>query len=483
VNPDGDPALLTILGARAEIDAGRLSAVELTEAVLARTQRLNPTLNAYLHIDAGGALEQARAADSRRYDQPLSGIPVCIKDMIDVAGLPTTAGAARWRRAPGQDAFAVARLRAAGAILIGKGHTNEFAYGIDGQNPHWGNCRNPYDPARMSGGSSSGPAVATAAGMALAGLGTDTTGSIRVPASLCGLIGIRPTLGAVPLDGVVPLAWSYDTVGPLARCVQDAALLLEILTDGEPPHPDVPASHRARPRPSPKRPLLGLRLGLVEQLLAVSEPYVETGVIRVAAQFESLGAEIVPIRFELLDHAAAIHQIVQHAEAARIHAPWFKAQQSYYSDAVRTRLEAGGLLPAGAYLAAQQARQLLIEEFTGMMRGLDAMLAPCTPIVAPPHDVEEVSIRGATHPLRVALLACVVAPSELACPVIATPIGRHQGLPYGMQIIGRPWSEALLLRVAAAAEQMLVEDRLAGPVGADGVHRVSRMSEKRHTPP
>jgi len=452
VSPDSDPALLTIVEAGREIRARRLSAVELTEAVLARAQWLNPRLNAYLRLDADGALAQARAADRRRDHPALLGIPVCIKDVIDVAGLPTTAGAAGWLRSPQRDATAVARLRAAGAVVIGKGHTNEFAYGIDGQNPHWGNCANPYDPGRVCGGSSSGPAVSTAAGMALAGLGTDTTGSLRVPASLCGLVGIRPTPGEVPLDGVVPLAWSYDTVGPLARCVSDAALLLEVLADGPQADRGVCAERRANPALRPDHPLDGVRLGVLEQLLEISESYVEAGLVQAAKHLERLGADVQPVRLELLHHAGAIHHLVQHAEAARIHMPWFEAQQPRYSDQVRTRLEAGRLLPAAVYLAAQQARRRLIEEVAVKMRGLDAMLAPSTPMVAPPQNVETVTIRGATHPLRAALLSCVLAPSELACPVLSTPIGHHQGLPYGMQIIGRPFSESLLLRIAAASE-------------------------------
>jgi aspartyl-tRNA(Asn)/glutamyl-tRNA(Gln) amidotransferase subunit A len=453
LNGDLDPALLTIVEARREIQSGRLSAVELTAAVLARVERLNPSLNAYLHVDAERALAEAKAAERGRDDLALGGVPICVKDVIDVAGFPTTAGAREWRRAPRRDAHAVARLRAAGAIVIGKGHTNEFAYGIDGQNPHWGNCHNPYDLARISGGSSSGPAVAAAAGMALGGLGTDTTGSLRVPASFCGLVGVRPTLGWIPLDGVVPLAWSYDTVGPLARCVEDAMLLLDVLTDGRDRDSGIAPPPGTDPAAAPNNQLLGLRLGLIEQLMEDSEPYVAAGLIEAAMQLESQGAEIVPIRFELLHHAGAIHQIVQHAEAARAHSPWFETQQPHYGDQVRTRLEAGRLLPASTYLAAQQARRLLIEEVAAKMSGLDAMFAPSTPLAAPPQDAREVTIRGVARDTRAALLTCVLPPSQLACPVISAPIGRHQGLPCGVQIIGRPFSEALLFRVAMACEQ------------------------------
>jgi aspartyl-tRNA(Asn)/glutamyl-tRNA(Gln) amidotransferase subunit A len=431
---------MTVGQARQELRARRLSARELTETVLAQVERLNPRLRAYLHVDAEGPLEQARAADGPRRDLPLAGIPVCVKDVINVAGMPTTAGAARWRRSPDRDALAVSRLRDAGAVVIGKGHTNEFAYGIDGQNPHWGNCCNPYDLKRLCGGSSSGPAVAAASGMALAGLGTDTSGSLRAPASFCGLIGLRPTLGAVPRDGVVPLAWSYDTVGPLTTCVEDAALLLAVLT----------ADHT----PATVEPTVrGLRLGLLEQHLELVEPYVAEGVTRAAEGLEARGARIEPLRLRLLDRAPAIHYVVQHVEAARIHRPWFDWQRDHYSDPVRTRLEVGRLLPASAYLAAQQARRLLIDEVASSMRGLDACLAPTMPLVAPEQGLSAVTIRGARHPLRPALLTCVLLPSQLTCPAISLPVGEHEGLPYGMQVFGRPFSEGLLLRIAAACER------------------------------
>jgi aspartyl-tRNA(Asn)/glutamyl-tRNA(Gln) amidotransferase subunit A len=448
VSSSGDPALLTVVEARREIRAKRLSATELTEATLARATRLNPSLGAFLHLDVEGALADARAADARGDDPPLLGIPLCVKDMIDVAGMPTTAGAARWHRMPERDAGAVAALRSAGAIVIGKGNTNEFAYGIDGRNPHRGNCHNPYDLTRLSGGSSSGPAVATAAAMALAGVGTDTTGSIRVPASLCGLVGLRPTLGRVPRDGVVPLAWSYDAVGPLTRSVEDAALLLEVLSG--------PEERFARARDATQGNgdgLRGLRLGLVEQLDAVAEPYVAAGIAESALQLEAQGAAIVPVRFELLRHANAIHQIVQHAEAAQVHKPWFDEQRDYYGEPVRLRLEVGRLVPSSTYLGAQQARRLLIEEVAAKMQDLDALLAPTTPLVAPSQDIDEVVIRGHRQGLRPALLACVLPPSQLGYPVISVPVGNHDGLPYGMQIIGRPFCEALLLRIASVCER------------------------------
>jgi aspartyl-tRNA(Asn)/glutamyl-tRNA(Gln) amidotransferase subunit A len=463
----GELSLLTIADARAELAARRISAVELTEAVLQRIEELDGVLNAYLHVDADGALAQARAADREPTGGPLEGVPVCVKDVIHVAGLPTTAGAAGWRRAPTQDAGAVARLRAAGAVIVGKGNTNEFAYGVDGRNPHHGDCCNPHDPVRVSGGSSAGPAVATAAGMALGGLGTDTTGSIRVPASLCGLVGVRPTVGRVSRAGVVPLSWSYDTVGPLARTVEDAAILLGVLAGHDPGDPV--SSDRPVPdyRPAPDADVSGLRLGLAEDLIGLSEPEVAARVRETARLLSSLGAEIVELRFERLRDAPAIHRVVQIAEPAQVHAPWFDEQRDRYAEPVRRLLEAGFLIPATRYLAAQQARRLLIDDVTSTMAGVDAFLAPATPVTAPPRDASAVVVRGQSRDLTAALLSCVLPISQLGWPALSVPIGSDDGMPFGLQLVGHPYDEPLLLRIAAVIERSLrwPERRPAEPIG------------------
>jgi aspartyl-tRNA(Asn)/glutamyl-tRNA(Gln) amidotransferase subunit A len=459
-----DLGTLTVAGARRELAEGRLSAVELAEAVLARVER-HRDLNAYLHVDADGLREQARAADRRREPAgPLHGIPLCIKDVVDVAGLPTTAGGAGWRRRPQHDAGAVARLRTAGALVVGKGNTNEFAYGIDGLNPHHGDGRNPHDPARMSGGSSSGPAIATAAGMALAGLGTDTSGSIRVPASLCGLVGIRPTVGRVSRAGVIPLAWTYDVVGPLARTVQDAAILLGVLAGHDPADPVASAAAVPAYDPGPRADVRGLRLGLATDLIDLADPPVAEGVRSAAARLAALGAEVVERRTGLLPHANAVHRLIQMAEASQVHAPWFEEQRDRYAPGVRDRLEAGFLIPATRYLAAQQLRRRLIEGVEEAMAGLDALLAPSTAAVAPRRDATEVVVRGEALAPRAALLACAIPVSQLGWPAVSVPAGVHDGLPFGLQIIGRAFAEDLVLRIAAVAEQAVpwTERRPAG---------------------
>ncbi|MBS1894466.1 MAG: amidase [Actinobacteria bacterium] len=413
------------------------------EAAIAATERLNPTLNAYLHLDLEGA--RAEAAEAAAIDAaggragPLAGMPICVKDIVDVDGMPTTAGAAEWVRRPAEDANVVARLRAAGAAIVGKGNTNEFACGIDGRNPHKGDCRNPWDPTRLSGGSSSGPAAAVAAGMAGGAVGSDTSGSIRVPAALCGVVGIRPTRGLVATEGVVPLAWSLDSVGPLAPDVATAALLLDVLA-GRPPEP--------APRPE----VAALRLGVATTLMGLAEEPVADALDAAVRGLRDAGAEIVDRTLPDLDRATAIHRIVQACEVAAVHAPWFERQRDRYAPGVRARIEAGYALSAEAYLRAQRHRRLFTRAFAGAMDGLDAILAPASPILTPPIEAEEVTIGGERRPVREALLSCVSPLSQLDCPMVAVPAGMREGLPVGLQIIGRPGSEALLLRIAAAVE-------------------------------
>ena len=335
--------------------------------------------------------------------------------------------------------------------MVGKGNTNEFAYGIDGRNPHFGDARNPHDHSRITGGSSSGPAAAVAAGLALGAVGTDTSGSLRVPASLCGIVGLRPTRRRVSREGVVALAWSYDAVGPMARTAADAALLLEAMS-GAPVEPAEPLSSG---RAAVGRPLEGRRIGIVEELMeGACEPYVAVGVRAALATMSELGATLVPVAFERLRLGGTIHRIVQMVEAAAIHAPWFAEHAPHYASDVRARLETGRLMPGHVYLRAQRARRLLVEELHDVMdrERLDALAAPTTPAVAPPRDAETLRVAGRDVPLRRALVSLVVAVTESGGPVLALPVGTHDGLPFGMQLAGRDGGEGVLLQVAGAYE-------------------------------
>jgi aspartyl-tRNA(Asn)/glutamyl-tRNA(Gln) amidotransferase subunit A len=419
---------------RAEIE----SPSDRVEFTLARVEQLNPTLNAYLHLDPDGARAAVDSAPVRDAEPVLAGMPICVKDIVDVAGMPTTAGGAEWIRHPEADATVVARLRAAGAIVIGKGNTNEFACGIDGRNPHKGDCRNPYDRTRLSGGSSSGPAAAVASGMAVAAIGTDTSGSIRVPAALCGVVGIRPTRGLLPSDGVVPLAWSLDAVGSIARDVPEASLVLDVMAGRE----------RSTPRPEVR----GLRLGLATELLDRCEEPVAEAIEAAVEVLREEGAEVVDLALPDLERANAIHRIVQACEVATAHAAWFERQRDLYAPEVRARIEPGYRLGAKVYLRAQRHRRLYTRAFAATMAGLDAVLAPSSPILAPPIEAEEVTIRGERRRARPALLSCAMPFSLLDCPAVSVPIGLREGLPVGLQVLGRPHSEELLLRVAMTAE-------------------------------
>jgi len=429
---------------------------ERVEAAIEATERLNPRLNAYLHLDLEGTRAEAAEVEAIEIahggpdpSRPLAGMPICVKDIVDVAGMPTTAGGAEWVRHPDRDATVVARLKAAGAVVVGKGNTNEFACGIDGRNPHKGDCRNPWDPTRLTGGSSSGPAAAVAAGMAEGGVGTDTSGSIRVPAALCGVVGIRPTRGLVPTEGVVPLAWSLDAIGPLARDVAGAALLLDVFA-GRPASPAPPAA------------VAGMRLGLATELLAICEEPVAEAIGLAVAALREAGAEIVEVALPDLGRAKAIHRIVQCCEVAAAHARWFERQRDLYAPGVRARIEPGYALGAEAYLRAQRHRRLYTREFAAAMDGLDALLAPSAPVLAPPLDADEVTIRGARHPARAALLSCAMPFSQLDGPAVSVPIGHRAGLPVGLQVIGHPQAEATLLRVASAAEWSAGPNRVPG---------------------
>ncbi len=428
------------------------SAGARVEAAIVATERLNPPLNAYLHLDPEGA--RAVAAEQDAIDaargveagpdpaRPLAGMPVCIKDIVDVAGMPTTAGGDGWLRRPDADATVVARLRAAGAVVIGKGNTNEFACGIDGRNPHKGDCRNPYDQGRLSGGSSSGPAASVAAGMAEGSVGTDTSGSIRLPAALCGVVGIRPTRGLVPAEGVVPLAWSLDAVGPLAGDVATAASLLDVMAG----RPQAPA-----PRPE----VAGLRLGLEGSMLDLCEEPVVEAIGETATALRDSGAEVTDCALPDLKRGIAIHRIIQAVEVAAAHAPWFAAQRDRYAPEVRSRIEPGYHLGAELYLRAQRHRRLFTREFAAAMDGLDAILTPASPVLAPPLEAEEITVRGRRRRVRPALLSCVAPFSQLDCPAISVPVGLRDGLPVGLQLLGRPGTEPLLLQIAAAIEAAL----------------------------
>ncbi|MCL6480151.1 MAG: amidase [Firmicutes bacterium] len=462
------------------IRSRRVSPVELVEAMLARVEHLNPQLQAYLTVTGELARAQARAAEAEirrgRWRGPLHGIPIALKDNIQTGGIRTTAGARFLAEfVPAEDAAVVARLQRAGAVLLGKTNLHEFAYGVTTENPHYGTTRNPWDVHRIAGGSSGGAAAAVAAGLAFASVGTDTGGSIRIPAALCGITGLKPTYGRVSLWGVVPLAPSLDHVGPLARSVEDVAILLGAIAGWDRRDP---ASVR-RPvsdfyaalqgRQSRGKPLRGLRLGLARNFfLAQVQSEVAQSFWAAVEQFAKLGADVVDVHLPRLADAEEAGTTISLAEATWAHqqAGYFPAHAEAYSAEVRKRIELGAEVRAVDYLVARERQRQLQNELAEVFVRVHALLAPTVPVVAPRPGTQVVVLAGREETVRTALLR-FNRPSNLAgCPAVSVPCGFAEGLPVGLQLVGRWWEEAELLRLAHAYQQATGFHRQRPPLDA-----------------
>ena len=442
----------------------KLSPVELTRFLLDRIARLNPRVNAYRTVCDEQALEQAarteKAFPGRRRGKsapdlgPLHGIPISLKDNIYTAGIHTTAGSKILQNfAPLHDAPLVTALKKAGAIILGKTNMHEFAYGATSNNPHYGPVRNPWDETRIAGGSSGGSAAALSAGLCFGSIGTDTGGSIRIPSSLCGVVGLKPGLGRVSAEDVIPLSPTLDSVGPLARTVEDAALLLQpIFRRGANERNLLP---REFPSPRARRAKLGIPK---EFFFDVVSPEVQRAFDRSLDILKRGGASIEEVSLSLLKEVDEAANHIATAEATLYHqqAGWFPDRSADYGEDVRLRLEMGAKVSAVSYLKALQTREEFIAAFHLALQDadVDALVVPTTPMVAPPIGEESTSIRGTLHPTR-GLLLRLTRPANLAgVPAISVPCGlTEEGLPAGLQFIGAVTDEALLLEFACQFEQ------------------------------
>ncbi|MGA2299631.1 MAG: amidase [Candidatus Acidiferrum sp.] len=438
---------------------GKLSPVELTRFLLDRIASLNPRLNAYLTVCEEQALEQVvraesalpgkRRGKSARDLGPLHGIPISLKDNIYTAGIRTTAGSKILHDfVPLHDAPVATALKKAGAIILGKTNMHEFAYGTTSNNPHYGPVRNPWDETRIAGGSSGGSAAALAAGLCYGSIGTDTGGSIRIPASLCGVVGLKPGLGRVSAEDVIPLSPTLDFVGPLARSVEDVALLLHpIFTRGVTERSLLP---RKFPSPRARRAKLGMPK---EFFFDVVSPDVQRAFDHAIRILKKGGASIKEISLPLLPETEDAGNQIAWAEATLYHqqAGWFPDCSADYGEDVRSRLEMGTQVSAVSYLKALQTREKFISAFHLALEDaeVDALVVPTTPIAAPPIGEESTSIGGALHPTR-ALLLRLNRPANLAgVPAISVPCGlTEDGLPVGLQFIAAVTDEPLLLELA-----------------------------------
>jgi aspartyl-tRNA(Asn)/glutamyl-tRNA(Gln) amidotransferase subunit A len=440
-----------------------VSPVELVEAAARRIERLNPVLNAFISLTIDSARREARRAEAEigrgRRRGPLHGIPVSLKDNIALSGVPMTAGSKILARyVPQQDATVARRLRRAGAIVMGKTNLHEFAYGITSENPHYGVVRNPWETTRIVGGSSGGSGAALAAGIGWGSIGTDTGGSIRIPAALCGVVGLKPTFGRVSCYGIVPLSATLDHAGPLATSVTGAAWLLDAVAGRDQRDPNTsaapPAGDHAR---SFRRPLGRVRLGLPrEYFFDGLDAEICSSVESAAKTFEHLGAKIEECRVPNLARWVEAATEIAMVEATHYHesAGYFPGRASEYGDDVRGLLERGAGISAAAYLAAMDLMRAVREGWAKTMAGFDALLAPASPIAATPIGQKTVTIGDEEQTVRAALLR-LARPANLAgAPALALPCGfTGAGLPIGLQLLGAQWSEARLLHIGFAYEQ------------------------------
>ena len=431
---------------------GTLTATALVEACLATIAERDPLLNAFITVLSDDARRQARSLDAelaRGVDRgPLHGIPISLKDIVDLAGAPTTA-ASRLRvgHRAAADARVAAHLRAAGAVVIGKCNLHEFAFGTTGEESAYGPTRNPHAPAHIPGGSSSGSAVSVATGMALASIGTDTGGSIRIPASACGVVGLKPTHDEVSLAGVVPLAPSLDHVGPIARSVGDAALLFRILRDG--PHDRDGASDAARPPVDP-RPRLGVPRRYFLDLL---EPAVGHAFAAAVERLERAGCRIDDVDVPHAADTAPIYLHTQLAEAADHHRTDLDDRPDEYGRGVRLRLELGRYVLAEDYVRAQRGRRMLTAEVDAALADRAALLLPTLPVVPPRLGTEWIAIGETTETTRALTLRLTQLFDVTGHPAISIPCGTAGGLPAGVQLAGRRGETERLLALGAACEE------------------------------
>ena len=414
--------------------------------------RRDAGINAFITTLHTAALAQARAADHLLSQggahHLLCGIPISLKDLIDLAGVPTTA-ASRVRAGviASTDATVVARLRGAGAVFVGKCNLHEFAFGTTNEDSAFGAVKHPLDPERSPGGSSGGSAAGVLAGMSVASIGTDTGGSIRIPAAACGLVGLKPTLGGVPTDGVVPLGTSLDHVGPIARTVDDASILFDALR-GYPHVTDTPIGQDVSPA--------AIRVGIPRAyFLDLLEDGVRAAFDHAVRTLEAAGVVVEEVALPHARLTGPVYLATVLAEAAQYHAPTLEARPGDYTPAVRVRLEMSRYVPAEDYLRAQKGRSVLRAEVDAALSGRQALLLPTLPIVAPRLGVPTVNLGGSTESVRNVTLRLTQLFDLTGHPAISLPCGRGDaGLPVGAQLVGHLRQTRELLRVAGACERL-----------------------------
>ncbi len=427
---------------RAMLQAGQLAGTEPAEACLAVIEAKNPTLNAFAAVNA----QPCSAPEGR-----LANIPIAIKDLIDVAGFRSAAGSPRFfgHEPALKDAFVVEKLREAGAILLGKTNTHEIALGITGINPHTGAVRNPHDPARITGGSSSGSAAAVASGMALGALGTDTGGSIRIPSALCGVAGLKPTFGRTSMRGVLPLSWNLDHIGPIAKTVEDVAILYEVIAgyDARDPNSKAPDAILGAQTDEQNTTLPRRIAFAVGGYIAEADAGVLEAVQAAAQVFKHLGAEVIEVEIPRLREAAQANSTMVVADAAAFHRERLAEHPEWFGTDIRERLEKGRAVTSTEYALARRVQSEMKRYFELFFEEYDLLMLPTTATIA-------ASIDGLNSAAYAPRLTRFTAPFNLTgLPALSIPCGKADGMPVGLQLVAAAWQEAALLKAGMAYEK------------------------------
>jgi Asp-tRNA(Asn)/Glu-tRNA(Gln) amidotransferase A subunit family amidase len=442
---------------------GKISPEEVAQQVIHAIQtsnQTNPPLGAIISSDTTDVMQQAAASTQRWKDnQPLSifdGVPVAIKDEIDQAPYPTTVGTRFLGASPAtRDATVVARMRAAGALLIGKTNMHEIGIGVTGNNPHHGTPRNPYNPDHYTGGSSSGVAAAVAAGLCPVAIGADGGGSIRIPASFCGVFGLKPTYGRVSESGAFPLCWSVAHIGPLAVTALDAALAYAIIAGADP----LDANTLAQPLPTlqdfDNPDLRTIKIGIFRPWFEHASPSIVQACNYQIEALQNLGAQVVEITIPKLEMLRVAHVITISSEMAASLDGFYEQHHSDYSPEVRINLALANTFTSRDYLRAQQARTIAIKHFSNALNQVHVIATPTTGITAPPIPLDALQHGESDLTTLTEIMRFAVAANLTGLPAISIPSGYDEnGLPIGLQLIGRPWHEHTLLRLANLLDQV-----------------------------
>jgi aspartyl-tRNA(Asn)/glutamyl-tRNA(Gln) amidotransferase subunit A len=436
----------------------RVSSTELIEASLDSIERRNPEINAFITVLPVRARERAAQADRElaagTLRGPLHGIPVAVKDLMDMRGVRTTGGALIYDDSPAAaDAAVVEKLEAAGAVIVGKLNLHELAYGVNSENPHFGDVRNPWNREHSAGGSSSGSGAAVADELVFAALGTDTGGSIRIPAAFCGTVGFKPTFGLVSRYGVQPLGFTLDHVGPLARTVRDTATVLNVIAGYDARDPTSVGNPAADYVPEEGCSIREVRIGVSETALRNQvDGEVEHAIREAIARAASLGAEVKSVRLPDLETVNTLGQVLLLAEAAAVFETHIDRRDRFGAD-VLALLDQGRLLPATDYINAQRVRRQFEIEFRTLWSQVDCLITPAVPVAAPQLGQTTIRTAGVEQPLRPLLTRFSRPFNVLGVPAISLPCGLTEGgLPIGLQIVGPAFHDSLVLRVAAALE-------------------------------